>query len=149
MLARAVAAFMLLPGVVAYAVPLLLASSGRGERYWWQLAGLGAVGLGTSVLIWCAREFYVAGKGTLAPWSPPRELVVSGPFKFSRNPMYVAVVLVLIGWATWYASPALLGYTAAVAVAFHLRVVFYEEPRLQQQFTELWRAYSKSIPRWF
>lgn len=145
---RAVTAFLVLPGLVAYAIPVVLAPSGRGPGAWWQLAGLGLVATGTFVLSWCAREFYVAGKGTLAPWSPPQELVVTGPFRWSRNPMYVSVVLVLIGWAGWYASATLLVYTFAVAVAFYLRVVFYEEPRLQQLFRGQWRTYSSRTPRW-
>jgi protein-S-isoprenylcysteine O-methyltransferase Ste14 len=63
--------------------------------------------------------------------------------------LYAAVLLVLIGWSIWFASPFLLGYAAAAAVAFHLRVVLHEEPRLERRFPEQWRAYRSTVPRWF
>src|SRR5262245_33295566 len=103
MLARAFLAFAVLPGVVAYLVPLLLAWSVLRIRTFQWLA-LVPLLLGTAVLMWCVREFFVRGKGTLAPWDPPRQLVATGPYKWSRNPMYVAVSLVLIGWALGFRS---------------------------------------------
>ncbi len=61
--------------------------------------GVPLLGLGTVLLLWCVRDFYVAGRGTLAPWDPPRHLVTVGLYRVSRNPMYLAVLLVLTGWA--------------------------------------------------
>jgi protein-S-isoprenylcysteine O-methyltransferase Ste14 len=90
----------------------------------------------------------VAGRGTLAPWSPPRHLVTSGLYQYSRNPMYVAVTLVLAGWTVGYESRALATYLAVVVVAFHLRVVFYEEPWLERTFGAEWRDYAARVPRW-
>jgi protein-S-isoprenylcysteine O-methyltransferase Ste14 len=63
-------------------------------------AGFFVLIVGTLGLLWCVRDFYVRGKGTLAPWSPPQNLVVVGLYRYSRNPMYVCVVLVLLGWAS-------------------------------------------------
>jgi protein-S-isoprenylcysteine O-methyltransferase Ste14 len=146
-LARAVVATVVLPGTVAYIVPLVLAPPITELRLW-QLGGGGLLLLGTSLLIWCVREFYVCGKGTLAPWSPPKELVVTGPFRWSRNPMYLAVVVVLLGWSIWFASRTLLIYTSGVAIAFHLRVLLYEEPRLASGFAEAWKDYRSAVPRW-
>jgi protein-S-isoprenylcysteine O-methyltransferase Ste14 len=91
----------------------------------------------------------VAGRGTLAPWSPPDELVTTGLYSFSRNPMYVAVVLVLLGWAALFHSVALLIYAVAVAAAFHLRVVLGEEPWLAQTHRGNWTRYTARVPRWF
>ena len=72
----------------------------------------------------------MAGRGTLAPWAPPQALVVSGPYRYSRNPMYVAVLLVLSGWTTLFQSWVLAAYAVVIGTAFHLRILFGEEPWL-------------------
>ena len=100
-------------------------------------------------LLSTVREFYVAGRGTLAPWSPPDQLVTTGLYSLSRNPMYVAVVLVLLGWSALFHSVALLIYAVAIAAAFHLRVVLGEEPWLAQTHRGSWLRYSAQVPRWF
>jgi protein-S-isoprenylcysteine O-methyltransferase Ste14 len=147
LLARALLAFVALPGSIGYIVPLLLAPR-PAERAPWQWAGALLVAAGSSLLVWCVREFYVAGRGTLAPWSPPEQLVTSGPYRWSRNPMYVALAVVLIGWAVWFDSGGLLLYALGVTVAFHLRVLLYEEPRLASGFGEEWLRYRSRVRRW-
>jgi protein-S-isoprenylcysteine O-methyltransferase Ste14 len=111
-------------------------------------AGLPALGIGLFLLLWCVREFYVSGKGTLAPWSPPRRLVTTGLYRFSRNPMYVAVALMLTGWTIACPSRMLAIYTCLVIVAFHLRVVFGEEPWLARTHGATWDEYRACVPRW-
>jgi hypothetical protein len=113
------------------------------------LAGAAAFVTGVAVLLWCVWAFYASGKGTLAPWSPPIRLVTTGLYRWSRNPMYVGVLLILAGWALSFASTALAIYALAVALAFHLRVVFGEEPWLARTHGEAWRVYVKQVPRWF
>lgn len=147
MIVRAVIAFLVLPGTVAYLVPILI-GPGRTGGGAWTVGGALAIAIGSALLLWCTRDFYVAGKGTLAPWSPPAQLVTGGAYAVSRNPMYVAVVTVLGGWSVWYASWALVLYTVAVVVAFHLRIVLYEEPRLDETFGEAWQGYRADVPRW-
>ena len=71
-----------------------------------------------------------------------------GLYRLSRNPMYIAVVLVLIGWAVGYQSRLLGIYTLAIAAGFHLRVVFGEEPWLARVHGEKWSAYKARVPRW-
>src|SRR3977135_2698787 len=129
MLTRALLAFLVLPGVVAFAVPItwLIVT---GHRRLVHPLGLVPLLVGVVALLWCVRLFYVAGKGTLAPWAPPRTLVARGPYTLSRNPMYVAVDLVLIGWAIGFRSLTLAEYAGAALILFHLRVVFAEEPWL-------------------
>jgi protein-S-isoprenylcysteine O-methyltransferase Ste14 len=83
-LARAVVAFLALPGVVAFAAPLWLARGDPGAHAF-RARGLPLVALGTFLLLWCVRDFYVAGKGTLAPRAPPKHLVVVGLYRWSRN----------------------------------------------------------------
>lgn len=147
MFLRALLAFLALPGMVAYLVPLLLAPDSPPDAGW-RWIGLLPLAAGSALLLWCVREFYVAGKGTLAPWSPPRHLVSSGPYVWSRNPMYVAVVTVLLGWAVLFVSRTLLFYAIAIVIAFHLRVVFYEEPWLGQTHGEAWQRYRGRVRRW-
>lgn len=144
---RAVLAFAALPGVVAFVVPFLLAPAG-GEHRAWQRIGLVFIAAGTGLLLWCVRDFYVTGKGTLAPWSPPRRLTTVGLYRRSRNPMYVSVCTVLVGWSAWHASPLLLAYAVGIAVAFHLRVVLYEEPWLERTFGGAWRHYRATVRRY-
>lgn len=144
---RALFAFIAMPGVVAFVVPAVWAW--RGGMAVAHPAGGLLLAVGAAGLLWCVRDFYVQGKGTLAPWSPPRELVVVGLYRHSRNPMYVCVVLVLLGWAATFGSGGLLAYAAVMAVVFHIRVVTGEEPWLSRRHGENWAAYTASVPRWF
>ena len=119
-----------------------------GQELRWPY-GLALIALGTFGLLWCVRDFYVSGKGTLAPWAPPQTLVVVGLYRYSRNPMYVCVLVVLLGWAVSFGSVGLLGYAVAVGVAFHLRVVLGEEPWLGRTHGAAWQQYTRRVRRWF
>ena len=147
MFGRAVVAFLVLPGTIGFLVPFFLLRPDPPGRAFHDTA-LVPLTVGTFMLLWCVRDFYVAGKGTLAPWSPPRNLVVVGLYRLSRNPMYVAVSLVLLGWAIAYQSQLLLIYALAIMVAFHLRVVFGEEPWLARTHGVAWQRYRAQVPRW-
>jgi len=147
MFIRALVAFLALPGIVAFAIPgawVLAADAPLAHP-----AGLALLLAGTAGLLWCVRDFYVQGKGTLAPWSPPARLVVVGLYRYTRNPMYLAVTAILLGWAVSFGLAGLCTYALAVAVAFQLRVVFGEEPWLAQRHGQQWTAYARQVPRWF
>jgi protein-S-isoprenylcysteine O-methyltransferase Ste14 len=148
MFLRAVVAFLALPGVVALLLPLAIIWNRRPASDPWFSIGLVMLIAGFVLLLWCVRDFYVSGKGTLAPWSPPRNLVVVGLYRYSRNPMYVAVTLMLAGWTLCFWSPTLAIYTCFVIVAFHLRVVFGEEPWLARTHGAAWEEYKSKVPRW-
>jgi protein-S-isoprenylcysteine O-methyltransferase Ste14 len=144
---RALVAFLALPAVVGGLVPWLLLPNDR-----WRAAGT-ALGwpillFGLVVLLWRVRDFYVIGKGTLAPWDPPKKLVIVGLYRFTRNPMYVGVLGCVLGWSLIAGSPLLLGYVGLLAAAFHLRVIFYEEPTLARQFGRDWTQYRAAVNRW-
>lgn len=142
---RAAFAFLALPGIVAFAVPLLLLRpDGRSITPW----GIPIVVIGSLVLGWCVRDFFVRGRGTLAPWDPPRALVRHGLYRYSRNPMYVGVLLITAGWSIGFESWPLAAYAAALLVAFHLRVLLHEEPWLSRTFGADWEAYRARVPRW-
>lgn len=142
---RALVAFLLLPGTVAFVVPLFLL---RPPNAPFHATGLPLLVIGTLLLLWCVRDFFAAGRGSLAPWAPPKNLVVVGLYRLSRNPMYVAVLLILCGWAVAYRTRGLWLYAAAIAIAFHLRVVFYEEPWLSRTHGDAWTEYRSRVPRW-
>jgi len=144
---RALISFLILPGTFAGLIPawIVLADRGRGHRL---ILGAVPLAIGVLMLLWCVRDFYVSGKGTLAPWDPPKRLVIVGLYRFTRNPMYVSISLLLAGWSVLAASPLLAGYLVILALLFHLRVLLYEEPRLRKQFGEAWEAYTAAVPRW-
>jgi protein-S-isoprenylcysteine O-methyltransferase Ste14 len=147
MLLRALLAFLALPGVVAGVLPLLIVG---GDFRPGRAAAAGAVLLaaGLFLLLWCVRDFYALGKGTLAPWDPPGRLVVAGLYRFVRNPMYVAVLVLIAGWALVFGSLPLGVYFVLLAVGFHLRVVLAEEPWLRRKHGAQWEEYSREVPRW-
>jgi len=89
LLARALLAFVACPGIVAIAIPVIWLRATSQQLV--QALGLLPLAVGFVALLWCVRDFYVSGKGTLAPWAPPRNLVVVGLYRYTRNPMYVAV----------------------------------------------------------
>lgn len=148
MLGRALFAFLALPGIFAGAIPALIVQA-QAQRHGGFKIGYVLTVIGLALLIWCVRDFFVSGRGTLAPWDPPKRLVVVGLYRFTRNPMYVAITLFLCGWILAVGSTGLAIYTAILVVGFHLRVVFYEEPRMEKQFGDEWKTYSASVPRWF
>jgi protein-S-isoprenylcysteine O-methyltransferase Ste14 len=144
---------ILAPGSVAGLVPYLLLRDRAGaamalpEPLQW--LGLGLLGLGAAGLLWCFWDFAAHGKGTPAPVDAPRKLVVRGLYRLVRNPMYVSVLLILLGEVLRFEAPRLLGYAAIVWLAFHLFVVLYEEPNLRRRFGEDYEAYRKRVPRWW
>ncbi len=140
-------AFIAFPGMVAFVIPLTLFRPAHIARPVSAIA-LAVLTLGVAVLLWCVRDFHVVGRGTLAPWAPPRALVRVGLYRFSRNPMYLGVLLIVSGWALVFRSPALAVYGAALAIAFHLRVVWGEEPWLARTHGASWEEYRAQVRRW-
>lgn len=147
MVLRALFAFLALPGVVAFLLPPIIASLDpwQGSGWPWSYA---VFATGLVVLLWCVRDFFVSGQGTLAPWDPPKRLVVVGLYRHVRNPMYLGVLLLVLGWALLLGSPAVGVYALVLAAVFHIRVLVHEEPWLLRQFSSDWIAYASSVRRW-
>ena len=141
-------AFLALPGVVAGLVPALIACQDTSRILGGSKSGFVIMGTGLGLLLWCVRDFIVAGRGTLAPWDPPKQLVDAGLYRWVRNPMYIAVVTIVIGWSIATGSVWLAGYGIALAVGFHVRVPYFEEPWLKRQFETKWTEYSNAVNRW-
>jgi len=114
-----------------------------------QIAGVIVGVTGAALAIWCIVTFVVIGRGTPAPFDSPRRLVVAGPYRLVRNPMYIGAALVLAGAALFYESWALLGYCAAFALTTHLFVVGYEEPALRASFGADYLGYCERVGRWW
>lgn len=104
--------------------------------------------LGLCVLLLCVWDFFQAGRGTLAPFDPPKSLVVRGLYRLTRNPMYNGVIALLLGEAWFFHSTALFEYALIMFAIFHLMVVVYEERALEAEFGDSYRAYRAAVPRW-
>ncbi len=113
-----------------------------------QVVGLTIAVLGGALAAWCVLTFALVGRGTPAPFDPPRRLVVSGPYRRLRNPMYVGAVLALAGAALFYESAVLFGYAAVFFLVAHLFVTLYEEPALKRTFGPEYDAYRARAGRW-
>jgi protein-S-isoprenylcysteine O-methyltransferase Ste14 len=113
-----------------------------------QIAGIVLGAAGAAFGLWCIFAFVFIGKGTQMPLDPPRHLVVRGPYKFVRNPMYVGAGLALAGAALYFGSLALIMYGAVLGVITHLFVLFYEEPVLAKKFGPEYDAYRRQVGRW-
>jgi protein-S-isoprenylcysteine O-methyltransferase Ste14 len=110
-------------------------------------AGL-LIGAGAALMLWCWYEFVTRGRGTPMPIDPPRRLVVAGPYRYVRNPMYVAALLVILGQAALFGATSLLWYAAVYALLAHAFVVGYEERTLARRFGTEYAAYRAAVGRW-
>lgn len=114
-----------------------------------QMAGMVVGTAGALIALWCIATFVGVGKGTPAPFDPPRRLVISGPYGFLRNPMYVGAAITLIGAAMFYGSVTVVVYAAVFLVVAHLFVVLYEEPTLGRTFGAEYAEYRQRVRRWW
>ena len=140
-------------GVVLWVFPaLILARAGiRGPASFgvWQVVGL-LVGLGgLGLALTCVTAFAFLGRGTPAPFDPPRRLVVRGPYRVVRNPMYLGAWLFLVGLALFYRSAGGALYAIAFLAAMHAFVVLYEEPTLRRAFGHDYDEYRRRVSRWW
>ncbi|HYY54659.1 MAG TPA: isoprenylcysteine carboxylmethyltransferase family protein [Candidatus Dormibacteraeota bacterium] len=144
---RSLVFLIVAPGSVIVLIPWLLL---RGST----LAPIApAVGYlliagGAVVLLWSFFGFAFIGRGSPAPIDAPRRLVVWGPYRWVRNPIYLALLTILVGESLAF-SPALLAYAVIVAAACVLFVRLYEEPTLRTRFGAEYEAYRARVPAWF
>ena len=104
---------------------------------------------GLPLLLDSFARFAIQGFGTPAPIAPPRHLVVTGLYRYVRNPMYVAVASLVFGQGLLFGNLRVLQYGLAVAVGFHLFVLIYEEPTLRSKFGNEYDVYCKNVRRWW
>ena len=142
---------LVLPGVFAFYLPwrffglrevrLDLAT----PRQW---LGIFCISVGTLLLLVCIWEFARRGRGTLSPADPPRHLVVSGLYRFVRNPMYLGVTLIVLGEVVLTRSLPLLTYWVIWFAIVNVFVIGYEEPTLRGQFGDDYDRYTSNVGRW-
>lgn len=113
-----------------------------------EVAGIVVGTAGGALALWCIVAFALLGRGTPAPFDPPRKLVVEGPYRHVRNPMYIGAALALSGAAIFYRSLPLLGYIGVFLLGAHAFVVRYEEPTLARLFGDDYQAYRARVSRW-
>ncbi|WP_299368460.1 isoprenylcysteine carboxylmethyltransferase family protein [Winogradskyella sp.] len=145
--------FILQPGLVVGLIPYLLLrgrlkSILKDDFSILSYLGIVLIIFGLSIALYCVYRFIIDGKGTLSPAHKTKALVVKGLYKYSRNPMYVGMSLVLIGEVLFTGSLRLLVYTVTVGIAFHLFVIFVEEPRLTRDFKADYLKYMNKVNRW-
>jgi protein-S-isoprenylcysteine O-methyltransferase Ste14 len=110
--------------------------------------GWALVVLGALVTLWCVSTFATRGRGTPAPFDPPREFVAVGPYRYVRNPMYIGAAGVILGAGLILRSPSISGLAVLFLVFFHLFVLLYEEPALESRFGSPCLHYKSSVHRW-
>jgi len=114
----------------------------------WYVVAMLPLALGLGVYLRCLWEFAARGRGIPAPLDHPKQLVVSGLYRYVRNPMYLGVLLVLLGEALFFQSTAFLLYALAWLAFVHLNILLYEEPNLTRRFGDSYRHYQASVRRW-
>jgi protein-S-isoprenylcysteine O-methyltransferase Ste14 len=148
---RTVVFTLIVPGTVLALLPAALLAIGLGPFFdlgparW---VGLLPLVLGLAVILTCFAAFVRRGRGTPAPYDPPRDLVIAGLYRYVRNPQYLGVVLVTVGEGLLTGAAVLFGYAALLAVAYHLFVKYYEELTLSRLFGEAYVRYREAVPRW-
>ncbi|HTS48216.1 MAG TPA: isoprenylcysteine carboxylmethyltransferase family protein [Bryobacteraceae bacterium] len=113
-----------------------------------QIAGMLLIVAALPVLLDSFARFALEGFGTPAPVFPTRRLIVTGLYRYVRNPMYVAVFSIILGQALLFGNVRLLEYGALVWLAFHLFVLLYEEPAMRRAFPQDYAVFCKHVPRW-
>jgi len=155
---RHLLAILALPFLVVAVVPRWLFTTFAGIDSRWtdrsfvvvtcRAGGVIALILGLALFTWCLSLFARVGQGTLAPWDPTRNLVAVGPYRFVRNPMISAVVLLLMGQALLWGSWVVGVWAGAFVLINHVYFVLSEEPGLESRFGESYRLYKDNVPRW-
>lgn len=137
------------PGMVAGYIPLALLRKGPlVETDFLAYLAFPLWVIGGAILLWSFWNFLVQGRGTPAPIDPPKELVAVGFYRFVRNPMYVGVLLIILGYFLWFKFIWLIIYAALAFLTVHLFVTLYEEPTLKRKFGASYEEYLKRVPRW-
>jgi len=133
---------------VVFQLPRVDARLGTMLPAWAVVPGVLLVTAGASLVIACAGILTIEGRGTPFVLNPTSEFVAAGPYRYTRNPLYVGQVVLLIGAGLSLQSSAVLLFALAWFGCLHLFVVSWEEPDLTKRFGGTYQAYCKTVPRW-
>jgi protein-S-isoprenylcysteine O-methyltransferase Ste14 len=143
---------VLVPGTVAFWLPDAILDSRKLElpASWSvpQFVALLPLGLGTAIYLRCLWEFATRGRGIPAPIDHPKQLVVTGLYRYVRNPMYLGVLLFLFGESLFLQYRTFFLYAIAWLLFVHLNVLLYEEPNLRRKFGNSYEQYTAAVRRW-
>ena len=142
--------FLLVPFFIIWIPYEILSSSGHDIEFKsgvFQHVGLVFIALGVVAYIWCSGSFVFYAKGTPIPFTPTKELVVTGLYKYVRNPLYIAGTLVLLGETLLFQSKGIFIYTLIMFGVFNIHVLM-EENHLEDTFGKKYEQYRKDVPRW-
>lgn len=143
---RSLVFLIVAPGSITVLIPWLLLRESRLQPIA-PVLGYPLIAAGAAVVLWSFFGFAFFGGGSPAPIDAPRRLVIWGPYRWVRNPMYLGVSTVLAGELLAFAL-SLLPYAALVAGAFYLFVRLYEEPTLTERFGAEYLQYRRRVPGW-
>ena len=148
LIARNVVFTIVVPGLGGVWVPwrILTRDGHAATPVAWEAAGV--IAAGAALYVWCVWNFATVGDGTPGLWDAPSRVVAAGPYRWVRNPIYLAALLIVGGEAWLFMSLPLLAYAGAMAVFFHLFVTGYEERRLSRRFGDSYLEYRHEVPRW-
>jgi protein-S-isoprenylcysteine O-methyltransferase Ste14 len=140
----------LAPGTVCGVVPWVITGWRRPDDAvsWVDALGWVLVGAGSAVLIHAFVAFAWHGRGTPAPAAPTERLVVTGAYRHVRNPMYVAVMAVVLGQVLLFASWGLFAYLVIIGLTMASFVLVYEEPTLREAYGPSYDEFCENVPRW-
>ena len=136
------------PGLGGVWVPWRIATGHGGAVAAAGWAAVPVIAAGAALYAWCVWNFAAVGRGTPGPWDAPSRVVAAGPYRWVRNPIYLAALLVVLGEAWLFMSLWLLAYAGLMAVFFHLFVTGYEERTLRRRFGLSYLEYRRTVPRW-
>ena len=138
----------ILPVTVLVIVPLWIEKNRTLQMNVHLFAGLVVILLGLIMMAITISSFIRIGKGTLAPWSPTKKLVIKGPYRYVRNPMILGVLTVLLGEALSLWSKSILVWAGEFFIINIIYFIIYEEPNLEKRFGDEYREYKKTVSRW-
>jgi protein-S-isoprenylcysteine O-methyltransferase Ste14 len=138
----------ILPATVLVIVPRWIEKNWTLHGNIYFFPGLILILAGLTIMGFCIASFIQIGKGTLAPWSPTKKLVIKGLYRYVRNPMILGVLTVLFGEALALLSKSILIWAMSFFIINTIYFIIYEEPDLEEKFGDEYREYKKHVSRW-